>query len=93
MTDHTLDAIDRALEGIAPKADAWRLAEWEQLADTCLFHGCDASPDDMDQRGPVLLRDGSIHKACSDHWEPIFRILGEQASWESTDAMRSGGSQ
>jgi hypothetical protein len=69
--------------------DAFRLAEWNALPEVCLFQGC--SSDDIDQRGPVFLRDGSIHKACVEHWEPIFRVLGEQASWERVDGMRWAG--
>lgn len=66
-------------------SDPWRMDEWKALADVCFIAGCDH--DDIDQRGPVFLRDGSIHKACAEHWEPIFRVLGEQATWEQTDAM------
>lgn len=65
--------------------DGFRLAEWNALPDVCFIAGCDN--DDIDQRGPVWLRDGSMHKACSEHWEPIFRVLGEQATWER-EAMR-----
>lgn len=68
--------------------DPWRLAEWNALTEECFIGGCDHA--DIDHRGPVFLRDGSMHKACTEHWEPIFRVLGEQASWERTDAMRGG---
>lgn len=50
----------------------------------CFIRGCDN--DDIDTRGPVWLRDGTEHQACTEHWEPIFRVLGEQATWEATDA-------
>lgn len=66
--------------------DPFRLAEWNNLPEVCLFQGCDS--DDIDQRGPVFLRDGSIHKACVEHWEPIFRVFGEQATWEQRDGAR-----
>lgn len=66
--------------------DAWRLDEWNALPDVCLIAGCDSA--EADQRGPVHLRDGSIQKACPEHWGAIFRVLGEQASWERGDAYR-----
>lgn len=78
---------------LAPtSAEAWRLDEWTALLASplgCFIAGCDN--DEIDQRGPVFLRDGSIHKACTEHWGPIFRVLGEQASWERTDAYRADG--
>lgn len=69
--------------------DPWRLSEWDALSEECLISTCDN--DEIDQRGPVWLRDGSMHKACTEHWEGIFRVLGEQASWEQTDASRMPG--
>jgi hypothetical protein len=66
--------------------DPWRLDEWNALPDWCAIAACD-NPDD-DQRGPVMLRDGSIHKLCTEHWEAVFRILGEQATGERTDGSR-----
>lgn len=68
--------------------DPFRLAEWDALEDVCFIGGCESS--ETDQRGPVFLRDGSMHKACPEHWEPIMRVLGEQATWQGQDAMRSG---
>lgn len=69
-------------------ADAgWRLDEWAALPDVCFIAGCEAF--ETDPRGPVWLRDGSMHKACPEHWEPIFRVLGEHAG-ASGDAYRSG---
>lgn len=67
--------------------DPWRMAEWNALPDVCLFWGCDS--DEIDQRGPVWLRDGSMRKACVEHWEGIMGTLGRQSTWEQ-DAMRSG---
>lgn len=67
--------------------DPWRMEEWKSLPDVCFIRGCE-SPD-ADQRGPVFLRDGSIHKACPDHWEPIFRVLGEQQ--DGPDVARWAG--
>lgn len=67
--------------------DPFRLEKWAALADdVCMFAGCNAS--ETDQRGPVWLRGGGMAKACTEHWEPIMRVIGEQASWER-DAMRS----
>jgi hypothetical protein len=67
--------------------DPWRLDEWHALSNVyCMFFGCEYA--DIDQRGPVVLRDGSMHKACTEHWEAIHRILGLQAP--SNDEMRSG---
>lgn len=60
--------------------DPWRMYVWHLLPDVCFIKGCDE--EGADQRGPVFLTDGSIHKACTSHWEGIFRVLGEQASWE-----------
>lgn len=64
-------------------SDPWRLDEWATLPDVCLIAGCESW--EVDARGPVWLRDGSIHKACPEHWEGIFRVLGEQSSWQRTD--------
>ncbi|ROR91710.1 hypothetical protein EDD33_2667 [Nocardioides aurantiacus] len=58
----------------------WRIDEWLALPDTCAIRGCEN--DEADQRGPVFFNDGSMHKVCPEHWEPIFRVLGEQATWE-----------
>lgn len=71
--------------------DLWRLDEWRALPDRCAIAGCDNG--DADQRGPVTLRDSTIFKVCTEHWEAIFRILGEQASWERTDGSRQDGSE
>jgi hypothetical protein len=68
-------------------SDPWRLAEWNDLPRQCFIAGCDSG--EVDKRGPVWLRDGSMHRACPEHWEGIHRVLGEQASWEHNDAMRS----
>lgn len=71
----------------ADNADPWRMEEWKTLPNQCLISTC--SNDDIDVRGPVWLRNGSMHKACTEHWEAIFRVLGEQATWERTDGFRS----
>lgn len=71
----------------AERADPWRMDEWQALDDVCGIAGCDNT--EIDQRGPVFLRGGQIMKVCAEHWGPIFRVLGEQVSWEH-DAMRSG---
>lgn len=68
--------------------DPWRIDEWLKLPNVCAIAGCDA-PSGIDQRGPLWLKDGSMHKLCIDHWEAVFRILGEQVTWED-DAHRSG---
>jgi hypothetical protein len=65
--------------------DLWRLAEWEALPDECFIAACDASETDL--RGPVWLRGGGMAKACTEHWEGIMRVLGEQVG--SEDAYRS----
>jgi len=67
----------------APPADPWHAEEFAALPDVCLISGCDQG--EIDERGPVWLRNGTIHKACTEHWEAIFRVLGEQAAWERTD--------
>lgn len=67
-------------------SDPWRLAEWNALPDVCLISACEG--DEIDERGPVWLRDGSMHKACVEHWEGIFRVLGGQATWTRVDGAR-----
>lgn len=67
-------------------SDPWRMDEWHALPDECLIAGCDG--EEIDVRGPIFLRDGSIRKACVEHWEAITLVLGEQATWERTDAAR-----
>jgi hypothetical protein len=69
--------------------DPWRLDECKALPDQCAIAACDNG--DIDQRGPVWLRDGSMLKVCIEHWEGVFRVLGEQASWERTDGSRQAG--
>jgi hypothetical protein len=82
LVDHDYgDPDEITLHVIEPDLEKWRA-----LADACMFAGCDN--DEIDQRGPVSLRDGSMHKACVEHWESIMRVLGQQATWEWTDAMR-----
>jgi hypothetical protein len=66
--------------------DQWRIVEWRALPDECLIAACDGA--DIDHRGPVWLRDGSMRKACTEHWEAIFGVLGAQASWERVDGYR-----
>lgn len=66
-------------------SDRWRLAEWRALPDHCGISGCDNQ--EADQRGPLFMRDGTMHKLCPDHWVAVHRILGEQATWQS-DAER-----
>ena len=75
-----------AIEAGALRSDPWRMDEWSALPDTCFIAACEG---EADQRGPIHLRDGSINKACTEHWEPIMRVLGEQSSWECGDAHRS----
>lgn len=67
-----------------PVDDPWRMKEWNALSNICFIEGCE-SPD-VDQRGPIFLRDGSIHKACQDHWEAVISILREQS--RRTDSAR-----
>lgn len=67
-------------------SDGFRLDEWNALPNVCLFAGCENG--DIDERGPIWLRGGSMRKACTEHWEPTMRVLGDQASWERTDAFR-----
>jgi hypothetical protein len=66
--------------------DPWRLDVWNSLADVCLISGC--ASYEIDQRGPIVLRDGSWWKACVEHWEAILGIVGRQRTWESTDGAR-----
>ena len=71
---------------VASRSDQWRLDEWNALPDVCFVHSCEAS--ETDPRGPVWFRDGSMHKACQEHWECVHQVLGEQAG--SNDAYRQG---
>jgi hypothetical protein len=78
-----------ALEDVAPPPvdDGWRLDEWNALPDVCFIATCENT--EIDERGPIWLRDGSMHKACVEHWEPIMRVLGEQATWEKDAGVLS----
>jgi hypothetical protein len=77
--------------GVTP-GDPFRIEKWNALADDrCMFAGCNAT--ETDPRGPVWLCGDGMGKACTEHWEPIMRVIGEQVSWERTDAHRSGPSQ
>lgn len=67
-------------------SDPFRLGEWHALPDVCFVAACDAS--ETDPRGPVWLRDHGMAKACTEHWEGVFRVLGEQVG--SNDSYRSG---
>lgn len=67
--------------------DPWRLAEWHALADVCFIEGCN-SESGICERAPIYLTDGSIWKACTEHWEAIYLVLGEQTLWERTDGAR-----
>lgn len=83
------DETARSIDAAEPPRDEhdddqWRMAEWHAAPDVCLIDGCESI--DTDQRGPIFLRDGSMHKACSDHWEAIISVLGRQAG--SSDAAR-----
>jgi hypothetical protein len=49
--------------------------EWRALPDVCLIAGCRSDTDDW---RPVLLHDGSTHKACPEHWDAIMQVLGQQ---------------
>jgi len=60
------------------------MAEWCALPEVCLFDGCPYT--DIDHRGPIFLRDGSIHKACVEHWEAVHGIIGRSVG--SNDEMR-----
>lgn len=74
--------------GVPDARDPMWLATWARLPDdVCMISGCNAT--EVDQRGPVWLRGGGMGKACPEHWEPIMRVLGEQATWERTDAYHS----
>ena len=68
----------------SPSSDPWRLDEWEALEDRCFIAGCDSY--EIDFRGPIFLIDKSMHKACVQHWQAIMFVLGEQFTWQSTDA-------
>jgi len=74
-------ATDRAIRGEDGQEpgggeDEWRLAEWNALPDECLIGPCDNT--EIDRRSPVWLRDGSMRKACVEHWEAVHRVLGDQ---------------
>lgn len=57
--------------------DPWRLNEWLALPDRCFISGCAST--EICERGPVFLRDGSIHKACTPHWDGVMSVLGQQS--------------
>jgi hypothetical protein len=43
--------------------------------EACLIAGCTATEIHQE---PVLLRDGSIRRACPEHWDAIMLVLGRQ---------------
>jgi len=81
---YTADRVARHVRDGKP--DSWKLQHWNSLPDICLIEGCDGS--EIDQRGPVWVRNGDhvlMLKACVEHWEAVYRVLGVQASWERMD--------
>lgn len=83
-----LDSERMYAEVAVARPDPWRLAEWRALPERCGISGC--GNEEADQRGPLFMRDGSMHKLCPDHWEPVMRVLGEQRAWLA-DAHHSEG--
>lgn len=80
---------DCAARTVARRSADWRLEQWCSLPNVCLIAGCDGT--DIDQRGPIWVRNGDhvlMLKACTEHWEGIYQVLGVQASWERTDGAR-----
>lgn len=74
---------------MAGDPDPWRVSEWAALLanpEGCCIAGCDST--EIDRRGPVFIRGGAMHKACPEHWEAIFGVIGRQQAWEQGDAMR-----
>jgi hypothetical protein len=54
---------------------------------TCFINKC--ASYEMDDRGPIVLTDGTRYWACVEHWEAIIGIVGRQVTWEHGDAYRS----
>lgn len=79
MGDHTPRYRDTSPE--------WRMDEWVELPQRCLIVACEN--DEIDERGPIWVWSPTgplMRKACVEHWEGIYRVLGEQVSW-AADAM------
>lgn len=68
-------------------SDLWRIEEWNALPDVCAITAC--VNKGTDPRGPMFLRNGTIHKVCTEHWEAIFGVLGSQAIWDGDTFARS----
>jgi hypothetical protein len=78
-----VDDVPRYLD----TAPEWRMDEWLLAPNICLFVACE-NPE-IDERGPVWVWSPGgplMRKACVEHWEGIYRVLGEQVSW-AADAM------
>jgi hypothetical protein len=86
--EHQLTGLSAGGWAMAERANAdrWGRDDFAALPHHCFIAACDST--DIDERGPVFLRDGTIRKACTEHWEGVFRVLGEQASWERMDGAR-----
>lgn len=83
MSGESTPSVTTGLKG---ERDPWRIREWMALPEVCLIYACDSS--EIDQRGPVWLRDGSMHKACTPHWEGVVGVLGrqvEESMWADRD--------
>lgn len=72
----------------AAEPDPWRLAEWNALPDICFIAACDSF--ETDPRGPIWLRDGSMAKVCTEHWEAIMAVLGTQVGGQDAYRSRTG---
>lgn len=65
-------------EALLARIEAERWQEGVATA-VCVFSGCDY--DDIDERGPVFLRDDKTpHYACVEHWEGVHGVLGHQVN-------------
>lgn len=69
--------------------DRFRLVEWAALPPGCAVAGCEELWA-HDERGPLFLRDGTMHRLCQDHWEAVMGVTGRQGAWEA-DAHRTNG--
>ena len=55
-----------------PNVEGFNLLAWNALEDVCFIQGC--NNDKIDNRGPIFLRDGSMHKACVPHWVAVMHV-------------------
>ncbi len=60
------------MTGPVPNVEGFNLLAWKALEDICFIQGCENK--NIDNRGPIFLKTGSMHKACVPHWSAIMHV-------------------